>query len=122
MSSTHDVSTAITSIQQSAQQSWERMDLAWKNVERATQLAEESGEALKKIVTSVEHTADQVQVIAVASEQQSTASDEITNSITSVHEISDQTTKAMGQSAKAIADLAHQTEQLSSLIREMKES
>ncbi|MBQ7609137.1 MAG: chemotaxis protein [Desulfovibrionaceae bacterium] len=122
MTSTNDVASAITSIQQSAQQSWERMDIAWKNIEQATQLAEESGKALTQIVSSVENTADEVRAIATASEEQSASSGEITSSISYVSDVSHQTTQAMGESAKAISDLARQTEQLSVLIKEMKQS
>ncbi|MBQ7618199.1 MAG: cache domain-containing protein, partial [Desulfovibrio sp.] len=74
MASTNDVSHAITAIQGSAQQSVNRMEEAMKNVEQATNLAVESGEALGRIVKNVEDTADEVRAIATASEEQSAAS------------------------------------------------
>ncbi|MCR4665669.1 MAG: methyl-accepting chemotaxis protein [Desulfovibrio sp.] len=120
MSSTNDVSHAITAIQESAQQSVNRMEEALNDVEQATKLAEQSGTALTQIVRNVEDTADQVRAIATASEEQSAASDEINRSITTVNEMSAQTTQAMNEAAKAISELARQTEDLSSLIEEMK--
>ncbi|MBO5490895.1 MAG: methyl-accepting chemotaxis protein, partial [Desulfovibrio sp.] len=60
--------------------------------------------------------------IATASEEQSAASEEINQSITTVNEMSGQTTQAMNEAAKAISDLAQQTERLSALIDEMKRS
>ena len=120
MSSTNDVSSAITAIQGSAQQSVNRMEQALQNVEQATNLAQQSGEALQQIVSNVEDTADQVRAIATASEEQSAASEEINQSITTVNEMSAQTTQAMNEAAKAISDLAQQTERLSALIEDMK--
>ncbi|MBO6210560.1 MAG: hypothetical protein J6N99_07705, partial [Schwartzia sp.] len=120
MSSTNDVSSAITAIQGSAQQSVNRMEEALGDVEQATSLAQQSGEALQQIVRNVEDTADQVRAIATASEEQSAASEEINQSITTVNEMSAQTTQAMNEAAKAISDLAQQTERLSALIEEMK--
>jgi len=120
MSSTSDVAGAITAIQGSAQQSVNRMEEALGDVEQATSLAQQSGEALQQIVRNVEDTADQVRAIATASEEQSAASEEINQSITTVNEMSGQTTQAMNEAAKAISDLAQQTERLSALIDEMK--
>ncbi|MBO4300323.1 MAG: methyl-accepting chemotaxis protein [Desulfovibrio sp.] len=120
MASTNDVSSAITSIQSSAQQSVNRMEEALGDVEQATSLAQQSGEALQQIVRNVEDTADQVRAIATASEEQSAASEEINQSISTVNEMSNQTTQAMNEAAKAISDLAQQTERLSVLIDEMK--
>ena len=120
MASTSDVGRAISAIQSSAQQSVNRMEEALQNVEMATNLANESGEALKSIVGHVEDTADQVRIIATASEEQSSTSEEITKSIAQVNDMSSQATQAMSDAAKAIGDLAKQTEQLGILILEMK--
>ena len=120
MASTNDVSSAITSIQTSAQQSVGRMEETLSEVEKATALTTESGEALKQIVSSVEATADQVQAIAAASEEQSAASEEINRSIATVNDMSAQTTTAMGEAAKAVSDLAVQAENLTALVRDMQ--
>ena len=71
------------------------MDKALAEVEKAAELAKQSGEALQGIVTKVEESADQVSAIATASEQQSATSDEINQSIVSVNEMSSQTAQAM---------------------------
>ena len=120
MTSTTDVSRAITAIQGSAQQSVNRMEEALQHVEKATSLANESGDALKLIVKHVEETADQVRTIATASEEQSASSEEITNTIAMVNEMSSQATQAMDEAAKAIGELATQTDRLGILILEMK--
>ena len=120
MSSTNDVSKAISAIQNSAQKSVDKMSEALTAVEQATNLAQQSGEALQQIVRNVEDTADQVRAIATASEEQSAASEEINQSVTAVNSMSGQTAAAMNEATKAIADLAQQTETLASLVEKMK--
>jgi len=120
MASTHDVGNAIAAIQGSAGQSVQAMEKALGEVENATQLAKQSGEALQEIVTKVEASADQVRAIATASEQQSATSDEINQSIVSVNEMSSQTAQAMGEASRAVSELARQAERMSELISEMK--
>ncbi|MBQ7608046.1 MAG: cache domain-containing protein [Desulfovibrionaceae bacterium] len=122
MSSTNDVSQAISAIQTSAGQSINKMNEVLASVDEANGYATQSGDALKLIVGNVNDTADQVRAIATASEEQSAASEEINQSIAMVNEMAGQTTMSMGEAAKAIEDLARQTESLSVLIGEMKKS
>ena len=121
MASTHDVGGAIGAIQQSVTQSISAMDKALQEVETATLFANQSGDALRQIVTNVEASADQVGAIATASEQQSSASEEINQSITQVNEMSNQTAQSMGEAAHAVAELARQAQALNQLIAEMKQ-
>jgi len=120
MTSTQDVGNAITAIQSSTTKSVSGMDNALQQVETATGCAGKSREALQLIVSDVESTAGQVRAIAVACEQQSAASEAINNSIEHANSMSEQTTQAMTESARAVADLAQQAQKLSALIREMK--
>ena len=120
MASTNDVGNAITAIQGSASQSVQAMEKALAEVETATDLAQQSGEALQEIVSKVEASADQVRAIATASEQQSATSEEINQSIVRVNEMSGQTAQAMGEASRAVNELARQAERMSELIAEMK--
>ena len=122
MNSTNDVSRAISAIQDSAQQSVDRMEQALQSVEKANDLARQSGDALAQIVSHVEETANQVQAIATASEEQSAASEEINRSISIVNEMSGQTTQAMNTASKAVENLAEQAEMLNALVEEMKKT
>ena len=120
MASTNDVGNAIAAIQGSAGQSVQAMDKALAEVETATDLAQQSGDALKEIVSKVEASADQVRAIATASEQQSATSEEINQSIVRVNEMSGQTAQAMGEASRAVSELARQAERMSELIADMK--
>lgn len=96
------------------------MDLTVGNIEKATELAIRSGDALREIVGMVDDTADQVRGIAAASEQQSASSEEINKSIMQVNTIAGETASAMQEAARAVSELAEQAQVLTGLIRELK--
>ncbi|MBB5143565.1 methyl-accepting chemotaxis protein [Desulfovibrio intestinalis] len=120
MASTQDVSQAIKSIQDSTAKSMGSMDNAVNQIARATDFANQSGQALEEIVATVESTADQVNAIATASEEQSAASEEINRSIVHVNEISRQSAIAMAEATQAVSDLAAQAHTLKNLVAQMK--
>lgn len=120
MASTNDVGNAIRAIQESTAKSTASVDNAVSQIEEATQFANESGHALEEIVATAEATADQVNAIATASEEQSAASEEINHSIIECNDMSKQIADAMAEAAKAVSELANQTQELTELIGEMK--
>ena len=122
MASTQDVGNAIKSIQESTAKSMTGVDNAVERISEANELASRSGQALGEIVATVEATADQVNAIATASEEQSAASEEINQSIVQVNDMSRQTAEAMAEAAKAVSDLAMQAQGLTDLIQELKEA
>ena len=121
MTSTHDVANAIEAIQSSATQSMDSVDRAARQIEEANVYASQSGAALVDIVATVEGTADQVNAIAAASEQQSAASEEVNRAITQISEMSHQTSAAMREAADAVAELAGQTKNLMDLMSSMQQ-
>ncbi|AMD90479.1 methyl-accepting chemotaxis protein [Desulfovibrio fairfieldensis] len=122
MASTQDVGNAIKSIQESTAKSMTGVDNAVERISEANELASRSGQALGEIVATVEATADQVNAIATASEEQSAASEEINQSIVQVNDMSRQTAEAMAEAAKAVSNLAMQAQGLTDLIQELKEA
>ena len=120
MTATKEVGEAISGIQDGTKKNMDNVDRAVKTIEDATVLAHKSGESLKEIVSLVDAASDQVRSIATASEEQSSASDEINRSIEQVAAISSQTVQAMTQAAQAVSELARQTQVLQNLIVEMQ--
>ena len=120
MQSTTDVSKAIHDIQQSADKSMRQVDEAVKTIDQATQLSAQSGDALAEIVTMADNAADEVRAIATASEQQSATSEAINRSVANVNRIATETSGAMEEAAKAVAELATQTQHLTRLMEDMK--
>jgi len=119
MAATKEVGDAIGGIQEGTRKNMNNVDRSVTTIGEATDLANQSGEALNAIVHLVERTSDQVRAIAAASEQQSAASEEINRSIEDVNVISNETADAMSQAAQAVMELAKQSQELKSLIEDM---
>jgi len=120
MAATREVGEAIGGIQSGTTKNIANFDHAAQIVERATGLANKSGESLRSIVGLVDSASDQVRSIATASEEQSSASEEISRSIEEVNTISSETSQAMTQAAQAVAELANQSQVLKGLIEDMQ--
>ncbi len=120
MAATKEVGDAIRGIQDGTKKNIDNVERTGKNIEEVTKLANNSGEALRHIVSLAETTTDQVRSIATSSEEQSATSEEINRSIESVNRISSETADAMRQSASAVSELANQAQMLKRLIDEMK--
>ncbi len=120
MAATKEVGEAIRGIQDGTQRNVVSFDRAVESVEAATALARNSGEALAAIVGLVETAADQVRSIAAAAEEQSAASEEIGRTVDRINRISVETVQAMGESARAVEELAGQSRNLRDLVLEMQ--
>jgi len=120
MAATREVGEAVSGIQEGARKNMENVERSGKTIEEASSMANASGEALRRIVTLVESAADQVRSIAAASEEQSAASEEISAGIAGVNRISSETAGAMRESAKAVNEMAGQSQVVRGLICDMR--
>jgi len=120
MSATKEVGDAIRDIQTGTRKNVGNVEQVVGMIDAATELAGTSGEALREIVGLVDSTAEQVQSIATAAEEQSSTSEEINHSIEDVNRISAETSVAMQQSTTAVNEMARQAQVLRELIVSMK--
>lgn len=120
MQATKEVGVAINGIQAGTRQNIEGMDQAAELVLGATDLARKSGEALARIVPLVRDTSSQISAIATASEEQSTSSEEMNQSLSMVNEISTTTAMGMEQAAEAIVELSRLAEELKNLAESLQ--
>ncbi len=120
MVSTADVGKATTAIAKSMHESMDAVDSAVAQVEKSTELAAQAEEALEKIVTEAEFSANEIRSIATACEEQSATSEAIDQSIQNVNAMATGSTDAMGQCSQAVSELAKQSQELDSLVRTMK--
>ncbi len=120
ITSTTDVSKAISAIQQSTEENVRQVDIAVKGIESATDLASQSGEALQEILEIAEESASGVRSIATASEEQSATVDEMNTSIESINAIARETKAAMDEANEAIISLSAQANELSSIVESLK--
>jgi methyl-accepting chemotaxis protein len=121
MAATQEVSHAISAIQVGTKHNIENVDLAVRLIEQSTAMAGESGDALAEIVKLADEASDQVRSIATASEQQSAAIEEINRSIAETNSIASDTSGRMDQAAQAVQGMAGQSQELRSLIMDMRE-
>ncbi|MDR3640984.1 MAG: methyl-accepting chemotaxis protein [Humidesulfovibrio sp.] len=120
MTATKEVARAISGIQQGTRENIKNVDLANERIEEATELAKESGESLSRIVSLVESSSSQVQSIAAASGEQSTASEEINRSLDDINRIASETSEAMNEAVEAVSGLLSQAQNLLALMRELE--
>ena len=120
MTATKEVGDAIRDIQNGTRKNVGNVEQVVGMIDTATTLAGTSGEALHEIVNLVDATAQQVQSIATAAEEQSSTSEEINRSIEDVNRISLETSSAMQHSAGAVSDMAQQAQVLRGLISNLK--
>ncbi len=105
MQATKEVGQAITDIQSAARRNLEATDRAAAAVNQSTELAQSSGEALRRIVELVQDVAGQIREIATAAEEQSAASEQINQAIGEIRSISQGTSETMAESTLAVQNL-----------------
>ena len=120
MTATQEVSASIASIQKSARESIANTDKALESIDLAGNLADQSGTVLNELVTGAQASAGQIQSIAAAAEEQSSASEEINRSLGAVSELTHRTVDSVGQSTVAIRGLVKQVSELQRIIDELK--
>ncbi|MDO9630419.1 MAG: methyl-accepting chemotaxis protein, partial [Humidesulfovibrio sp.] len=120
MNATKEVAQAVNAIQAAAKLNMNGTDAAAKAVEQATAFANESGQALKSIVHLVAGTSDQVRSIATASEQQSSASEEIDHIVSKVRSASQVALDNTASAADAVAKTSGAARTLQEEIEDLK--
>jgi len=106
---TKDISHRITAIQQAAAESVNAMKHGSDEVDKGVGLASEASSSLTSIVTASTNATDMVQRIAAATEEQSAASEEVSQNMETIAGITRQTatsTEQIKSSAEALAKLA----------------
>ena len=109
---TREITGMITQIQQDTSQAVVAMQRGTEEVDQGLALADQTGQALRTIVSQAGTTADMVHLIATANEEQSETSQQIMHSITAI-------SQAAGESAQAVGEIAHSTEHLNQLTQSL---
>jgi methyl-accepting chemotaxis protein len=112
MDATRDVGVAIEGIQDQVARTIDGVKAMSGLADEAAGLARESGTALEEIVSYSGTSAERIGAIAAASSQQSVSSEEVTRTITAVHDISSDTDQGMAEAAQAVDELSRRVEEL----------
>lgn len=121
MEATSKVGNAIQTIQSGTQQNIDAMTNTANAVEEATKLVTESGDAFDRIVSKVTPATDQVRAIATAAEQQSAASEEITQAIDEISHISTVTAEKMQEAEHSVNTLSGVSDSLKDMMHSLQQ-
>ncbi len=109
---TRDISQRIASIQAAAQESIAAMRTGSAEVDRGAEQAQLARKALESIVRASSEAMDMVHRIAAASEEQSTAADEVARNMENISGITRQSSSSAEQVRLSSAELAEQAAKL----------
>lgn len=113
---TKEIASMIKQIQADTNQAVVSMDKGTEEVGKGITLAEQAGQMLLGIVGNAESVADMVGQIAAASEQQASASEQISKNVEAISTVSQESASGVQQIAKTAEDLNRLTENLQQLL------
>lgn len=119
-SATHEITGMISQIQEDTKTVVNSINYGNKEVQDGKELAEEAGDAIKKIVSKTTIVVDEINQVATASEQQSITSSQIAQNIEMINNVSRETLAGIHHMAGAANDLNDTTENLKQMIHRFK--
>lgn len=119
-SATKEISDMIGSIQSDTQGAVKSIYSGKEEVEKGLQLAEKSGKSLKNITDSTLNVVDLITQIATASEEQSAAAEQISQSIDGIKQVSHESAEGIQMITNIASELNQLTENLEELISTFK--
>jgi len=126
---TKEIATLINNIQKGTSVAVEAMEVGTREVETGAQLADNAGEALREILTTITQANDQIQSITAAIEQISASSAEVVKAVDNVAAITEENTAATEEMSAsstevqlAISNIAAIAEQSSASVEEVSAS
>lgn len=117
---TEEVGESITAIQDETRQAVERMEAGTENVREGVSLAGQAGESLERIVRSAEQLTGAVVSIATSAEEQTIASNHVSEAIEKIRAVVQQSSEGTRQAAAAAHQLNAKSEELNSLVSQFR--
>ncbi len=117
---TKEIATMIKQIQKDTGIAVESIESGTKEVDSGKELANKAISALDEIIVSTNDTIDVINQVAAASEEQSSAAEQISKSIESISNVTNESASGIQQIAKASEDLSMLTNNLQNLISKFK--
>lgn len=113
---TKEIANMIKEIQKDTIHAVDSMRQGTTEVERGKLLAQKAGEALIQIIAGSQEVVNKVSQVAVASEEQASAAEQISKNIEGIHNVTQETAQGIQQIAHASEDLSNLTVQLQGMI------
>ncbi len=121
MEATKEVSSSIGAIQEVASANLGAVKIVVQHIGEADKLSEQSGEMLRDIVISAEHSATQIASIATAAEEQSATSEEINTSVERISLITNQTADSAREFSRTLHSLEEAIGILDGIVKELQQ-
>ncbi|MBK8946120.1 MAG: HAMP domain-containing protein [Ignavibacteriae bacterium] len=106
---TKEIATMIKQIQKDTNNAVESIESGTKVVENGKELANKAIISLKEIIESTNETKDVINLVAAASEQQSSSAEQISRNLTNINLVAKESAVGVQQIAKATEDLSNLT-------------
>ncbi len=117
---TKEIAEMIKQIQTQTEQAVEAMREGKNKTISGKELVLKAGSSLDEIMAGTDQVIEQVQQVAVASEEQSTTVEIISNNIEGINQVAQEASSAVQQIAAAAEDLNRLTENLQGLVQQFK--
>ncbi len=117
---TKEISDMINTIQAETGKAVDAMAEGTRKVENGVKLANEAGDALGQIVTSVENVTNMIRQIATSTEEQSSTAEEISRNMEGIADVARRNVSTIGEMVKATDELAVLAMELKDLVAGFK--
>ncbi len=117
---TKEIAVMIKRIQNDTKEAVVSMNEGTKEVEVGKELAERAGSSLRQIIGASDRVVDIITQVAAASEEQSSAAEQISKNIESISNVTHESAAGTQQIARAAEDLNRLTDNLQNLVSQFK--
>ncbi|MBJ6724625.1 methyl-accepting chemotaxis protein [Geomesophilobacter sediminis] len=117
---TREIGEMIKSIQSETRNAVVAMEEGVREVERGTEEASRSGDALRHILEQIANVTSQINQIAVAAEEQTAVTVEINNNIQQITEVANLSSRSSHEEAAAASQLARLSDELKSMVEQFR--
>jgi len=117
---TKEIAAMIKRIQNDTKEAVVSMTEGTKEVEVGKELAEKAGNSLRQIIGATDRVVDIITQVAAASEEQSSAAEQISKNIEAISNVTHESASGTQQIARAAEDLNRLTDNLQNLVSQFK--
>ncbi len=117
---TKEIAVMIKQIQKDTSEAVEAMKKGKEEADHGKVMADKAGESLRDIILGADKVVDLITQVAVASEEQSATSEEISKNIEAISTVTKESTSGIQQIARAAEDLNNLTSVIEELVGEFK--
>jgi len=117
---TKEIASMIKTIQHDTTQAVDSIKIGTEEVSHGTVLAQQAGKSMVEIVSATNSVVEEISVVATASEQQSTAAEQVTRNVEGINTVANESALGIQQISRAATELSGLTETLETLVRKFK--